>query len=194
MKGRRYILIVWLLLAGGMIGTSCGDNQHKRIADESKNIAEENNEDKFNSGAAERNAQMVVNVAALGHAELEMAKAAKTKSKNKTIKNLAASLQADQTLLMKQLKQFAANRNISVPDSATEADRREAMKMAENNSSSQFDREWCKELLNKHEMMIAEMEEAATTATDPALRAWINDALPKIRVHRDKLMQIKYKF
>jgi len=37
------------------------------------------------------------------------------------------------------------------------------------------------------------MEDAATTITDPALRAWINDALPKIRVHRDKLMQLKYK-
>jgi putative membrane protein len=197
MKHTLYIVLVWLL-AGSSAGiTSCGSNNqsNKPIAEESKeeskDVAEENNEDKFNSNAAENNAQLVVNLAVLGYSEIEMAKVAKQKSGNKTIKNLAASLQADHMLLMKQLKQIAANRNISTPDSATAPDKQQARELA-NNKPGSFDKKWCAELLSKHESMIAAMEDGATTATDPGLRAWINDALPKIRVHRDKLMQLKY--
>lgn len=193
MKHTIYIVLVWLLAGSSACITSCGSNNqnNKPIAEESKDVAEENNEDKFNSNAAENNAQLVVNLATLGYSEIEMAKVAKQNSGNKTIKNLAASLQADHMLLMKQLKQIAANRNISTPDSATASDKQQALKLARNKSGA-FDKKWCAELLNKHESMIAAMEDGATTATDPGLRAWINDALPKIRVHRDKLMQLKY--
>jgi putative membrane protein len=193
MKHTLYIVLVWLL-AGSSAGiTSCGSNNQNNnpIAEESKDVAEENNENKFNSNAAERNAQLLVDLAVLGHSEIEMAKIAKQKSGSKTIKNLAASLQADHMLLMKQLKQIAANRNISTPDSASAQDKKEAMDLTGNKPGA-FDKRWCTEVLHKHESMIAAMEDGATTATDPGLRAWINDALPKIRMHRDKLMQLKY--
>lgn len=193
MKHTLYIVLVLLLAGSSACITSCGSNNqnNKPIATESKDVAEENNEDKFNSNTAEANAQLLVDLAVLGYSEIEMAKVAKQKSASKTIKNLAASLQADHMLLMKQLKQIAANRNISTPDSATASDKQQALELATDKPGA-FDKKWCAELLNKHESMIAAMEDGATTATDPGLRAWINDALPKIRVHRDKLMQLKY--
>jgi len=106
---------------------------------------------------------------------------------------MAGLLQSDDMVLMKQLKQVAANRNIHVPDSASAHDLQKITKMTEKNTPAAFDKKWCADALDDNETLIAEMEDAATTITDPALRAWINDALPKIRVHRDKLMQLKYK-
>lgn len=192
MNCRLCILIVWLITAGWFI-TSCRHNQNTNpIGKESKNMAEDNNHGQVNTPPAD-NAKMVAEVAALGYLEIEMAKAAKQKTRNKTIRNIAALLQQDDMLLMKQLRDYAANRNISIADSATDQDQREVKKMINNTTPAEFDRKWCTELLDKHEMLIAEMEDAATTVTDPGLRAWINDALPKIRVHRDKLMQLKYK-
>jgi len=193
MKYRLYILFV-LLFAGSMSITGCRNNNSNssRIAKESKEIAEENNEAKF-ANEGETDAQRVVNLAARGYAEIELARAARHKSGNKDVQRMAAQLLADHKLLMKDLKQFAANRNISIPDSATEKDQRPVHEMAKNNTPAEFDKKWCSELLDQHEDMIAKMEEAATTARDPALRAWINDALPRIRVHRDNLMQLKYK-
>jgi putative membrane protein len=193
MKYRLYILFVLLLAVSSFI-TACRNNNSNsnRIAKESKRIAEENNEVKFDN-AGETDAQRMVELAALGYTELEMAKAARQKSNNKEVDRIAAQLLADHKMLMKDLKQLAANRNISIPDSATEDEQEPIQKMVENNNPAEFDKKWCTELLNQHEQMISKMEEDATTARDPALRAWINDALPRIRVHRDKLMQLKYK-
>lgn len=193
MKNRLYIpLLVWLFTGSFLLANCRNTNQSKHIEKESKRIAEENNEDKFNTNTGETDAQRVVNLVAMGYTEIEMAKAAKRKSANKTIQRMAAKLQEDNMMLMKDLKQLAANRSISVPDSATEDDQRPIRNMIDKNTPAAFDKKWCAGMLNQHEQMIEKMEEDATTATDPALRAWINDALPRIRVHRDKLMQLKY--
>ena len=190
MNPKLYILVV--VMIGTTLIASCHSNDQKHIAEESKQVAEENNEDKFNSNSAEKDAQMVVNLAAWEYEQIELAKTAKRKTANRTIKNIATTLLADHMMMMKQLREYAVNHTISIPDSITAADRQHARKMAENNTPTEFDKQWVKDLLDKHEKLIAAMEDGATTAGDPDLRAWINDALPKIRVHRDKLMQIKY--
>jgi len=174
--------------------TACHNHQmNRRIGKEHTVMNEEDSARMANIRSRENNAQMVAEMISSGYLEIEMAKAAKKKSYNKEIKKMAAVLQSNDITLMKQLKQIAANRNISVPDSASAQDLQKVTKMTENNTPAAFDKKWCAGVLDEHETLIAEMEDAATTITDPALRAWINDALPKIRVYRDKLMQIKYK-
>jgi putative membrane protein len=181
------VLISWWVAA-------CHNNQMNRhIAKESTASTEEDSARIASIRSSENNAQMVKELASSGNLEIEMAKAAKKKSDNKEVKKMAALLQSDDIALMKQLKQVAANRNIQVPDSATDRDMQKITEMKENNTPAAFDKKWCADVLDENETLIAEMEDAATTVTDPALRAWINDALPKIRVHRDKLMQLKYK-
>jgi predicted outer membrane protein len=181
------VLVSWWAIA-------CHNNQMNRhIAKENTAMNEEDSARMANIRSNENNAQMVAEMALSGYLEIEMAKAAKKKSYNKEIKKIAALLQSDDMVLMKQLKQVAANRNIHVPDSATKSDMQKITKMKENNTPATFDKKWCADVLDENETLIAEMEDAATTVTDPALRAWVNDALPKIRVHRDKLMQLKYK-
>jgi putative membrane protein len=165
----------------------------RRISKEHAVMTDEDSARMANIRSSENNAQMVAEMVSSGYLEIEMAKAAKKKSNNKEIKKMAALLQSDDMTLMKQLKQIAANRNMHVPDSASAHDLQKITKMTENNTPAAFDKKWCAGVLDEHETLIAEMEDAATTITDPALRAWINDALPKIRVHRDKLMQLKYK-
>jgi putative membrane protein len=173
---------------------ACHHNQMKRhIGKENTATSEEDSARMASIRSKENNAQMVAELASSGYLEIEMAKAAKKKSENKQVKKIAALLQSDDVVLMKQLKQVAANRNIHVPDSVPDHDMQKLAKMTENNSSAAFDKKWCADVLDEYETLIAEMEDAATTVTDPSLRAWINDALPKIRVHRDKLMQLKYK-
>ena len=174
--------------------TACHSNQMNRhIAKENTAVTEEDSARMANIRSSENNVQMVAELASSGYLEIEMAKAAKKKSYNREIKKMAALLQSDDMELMKQLKQMAANRNIHVSDSVTGNDLQKIAKLTENNTPAAFDKKWCADVLDENETLIAEMEDAATTITDPAFRAWINDALPKIRVHRDKLMQLKYK-
>lgn len=183
-------LFVWLMT--GFLITACHTNANsKRIARESSRIAEENNEKNGNTGSRLQDAQMVVDLATMEYGVLEMSKAAHSQSQNKTVQHMAGRLQRDYSLLLKQLQQYAANRNISLPNAATANDERELKRM-EKDKMAEFDKKWCADMLNRHEKVIAAMEDDATIAADSNLRTWINDELPKVRMHRDELMRIKY--
>jgi len=175
------------LLASVLILSSCQDNQS------AKRIAEERNEDKLDTRAAERDAQLVVDVVAMEYAGLELADAAQQKSNNDEVKKIAATLQDDQERLVNQLKSYAMNNNISVPDSATAEAQEDARQMADNNNAREFNEKWCNELLDQKEKTIKKLENAEQEVSDPALKTWISDALPILRKQRDQLMECKSK-
>jgi len=180
MKYALYILTGWLMTASTLI--SC---EHKQS---NERIAKERNSERFSSDA-ERDAQLVVELTSSNYAEIEMAKTAKERSENKEIRDLAGMLETDHTTLLQQLKEYAANKNITLPSAASGQAVENANRMAEKNQPTEFDKKWCSELLHKHEQTISKMENAAKDATDPDLKAWLNNTLPRIRMHRDKLKE-----
>lgn len=181
MKHALYIATGWLMITSSTF-ISCQDNQS------SERIAKERNSEQFSSHA-EKDAQLVVELAASNYADIEMAKTARQRSANKEVKELAGMLEADHTLFVNQLKEYAVNHNISLPGAASNEVVQDTRKMAEKNQPAEFDKKWCAELLDKHEQTISKMESAANDATDPDLKAWINNTLPKVRIHRDKLKE-----
>jgi len=180
MKYAVYILGGWLIASSALI--SCEHTQSN------ERIAKESNREKFSTDA-ERDAQLVVDLTSSNYAEIEMAKTAKKRSENKEIRDLAGMLEADYTTLVHQLKEYAAKKNITLPGAASGEAVQNAQDMAEKNQPADFDKKWCAELLDKHEQTISRMESVAKEATDPDLRAWLNNTLPRIRMHRDKLKE-----
>jgi len=182
-------LLAGLLLAGTMTITSC-EEQPK----DSKEIAEERNEEKKDTRAAEKDAQFVVDVTASNYSEVELAKAAQQKSSNKEIKDLAAMLETDHTALIGTLKDYAAKTNISVPTAPTPEAQKDAQDMIDKNKKeTEFDKESTNTMIDKHEKTISKLEGDSAGLTDPALKSIIGAALPTVRMHRDKLMEIKGK-
>ena len=180
-------LLSGILVAGSLFVGACQDSQN------SKKIAEDQNEEKFDTKAAEKDAQFVVDVAAANYTEIEYAQAALQKSGNQEIKDLATTLEADHRMFLSQLKAYASTHNISTPDSASADVQKSAMDMKEDKSAAEFDKKWCDELTDMHEKTIKKLEDASNEVSDPDLKTWIADALPKIRTHRDKLMECKNK-
>jgi putative membrane protein len=183
-------LLPGLILTGALFIASC---QGSSSTDDSKDIAEAKNDTTLDTKAAEKDAQFVVDVAAANYAEIEFAKVAIKRSSNKEIKDIANMLESDHKMFITQLKDYAGQHNISTPDSATADAQKSAWDLADNNKGSDFDKKWCSELLDKHEKTISKLESASNEVADPALKTWIADALPKIRSHRDKLIECKDK-
>jgi putative membrane protein len=185
MKHRLYILFIGSM--AGCLAMACNveSTGNKRIAEEGGNA---------NAIIVSdwQDPKMVANLAELEYGVLEWSKAASKQSQNKAVQQTAGMLQQDHALLLKQLQQYAANRNISMPGEATAADDRTLASMVNNKKPAGFDKEWCVNMLNRQEKVIAAMEDDATVAVDTNLRTWINDVLPRVRMHRDRLMQIKY--
>jgi len=181
-------LLAGLLIAGTVSITSCQDEQPK----DSKEIAEAKNDSTKDTKAAEKDAQFVVDVSASNYAEVELAKAAEQKSTNKDIKELASMLESDHTALIGQLKDYAGKNNVSVPTAATPEAQKDAQDLVEKNKKeADFNKEWTNTLIDKHEKTISKLESDSSSVTDPALQTWIGETLPKVRMHRDKLIQIK---
>lgn len=140
-----------------------------------------------NVPGAAKDAELVRDLTASNYAEIEMARTAGEKTENKEVKDLAGMLEADHTRLVQQLKAYAADHNISLPEAASKEATEDVRELAEKNKPDEFDKKWCAALLDKQEQTISKMERAANDATDPDLKVWINNTLPMIRMHRDKL-------
>lgn len=160
--------------------------------EESKEVAEDQNDAKFKSDSAEHNAQFVVDAANGNLAEIRMAELAQQKSGNKEIKEIAKMLQDDHTAALNDLKVLAGNKSISIPADVTDDTKNQLQKLTDEKPAS-FDKEWTDKLMEKHQKTISDYEAALGTVTDQDIKNWINTVLPKIRTHHDKLMALNSK-
>jgi len=174
------ILTGWLMIISLTL-SSCQDQSKGRIAQEGNSTP---------GSDAKKDAQRVADFTAGNYASIAMANTAIEKSQNKEVKDLAANLKDEHTTMVNQLLDYAGKHNISITHIAPEKAAEDTRKMAEKNPPDEFDKKWCSEMLDQHEKTISDMEAAAVDdATNPDLKAWINTTLPKIRQHREKLME-----
>ena len=69
----------------------------------------------------------------------------------------------------------------------TDKARNQVERFAEK-KADKFDKDWCKEMMDKHDASIKKLEKEQNDADDADLKAWITETLPVIRSHHDKLM------
>jgi len=120
------------------------------------------------------------------YAEIKYTQLAQQKSKNAEIKDVAKFLETEHTNALNELKDLAAKKNVNVPSEEPQ-DAKDKYKMLSDKSAKDFDKTWVEELISKHEKSIAKLEGA--DISDPDLKTWVTNILPKLRIHHDKLMQ-----
>ena len=120
------------------------------------------------------------------YAEIKYTQLAQQKSKDAEIKDVAKFLETEHTNALNELKDLAAKKNVNVPSEEPQ-DAKDKYKMLSDKSAKDFDRTWVEELISKHEKSIAKLEGA--DISDPDLKTWVTNILPKLRIHHDKLMQ-----
>jgi len=64
------------------------------------------------------------------------------------------------------------------------------MQQLQNASGSEFNTLFVSQMLSMHESKLSELQTAATSLTDPELKALVTKAIPKIRMHRDTLAKM----
>jgi len=173
------------LLVAGSLAASCEDDTKK--PEESKEVAEDKNDAKFKTDSSEDKASFVVNAAGGNIGEIRLAQLAEEKSSSKELKEIAKMLEKDHTAALNDLKTLATNKAISIP--TDEPDKiKETIKDLSDDKPADFDKAWTKTLMDKHEKTINDYEKALGELKDDEIKAWINNVLPKIRTHHDKLM------
>lgn len=124
---------------------------------------------------------------------------ARSKADDPQLKNIADQIFTDHSEILNDLKRIAKKMSISMPDNdnapeAKDGVRGTKMQDFENTTGREFEKAWVAQAINMHEAKLTELENSAGQLSDAELKAVVNKALSKIRVHRDMLRRIKYKY
>lgn len=181
MKAINYQIMPFLV--AGALAWCCGP---KNSAD-SNVTAEKANEEKFDDRKTEKDAEFVADVVAANYAEIAMASLATQKSNNAEVKEVAQMLERDHNKLLGQLQDFASSKAITIPIEAKEDAKKTLEDLTKEEDVKDFNKAWCKEMVNKHEKTIKNFESQADKTEDPDLKAWIDQTLPELRTHLEKV-------
>ncbi|MEI9917782.1 MAG: DUF4142 domain-containing protein [Bacteroidota bacterium] len=155
--------------------SSCS-NPHEN----SERLAKKENDKHFETKSSEKEADFIVEAIEENFANVKLAQLALDQSANPNVKEVAAILEKDHENLVKELKGFANMRGISIP---LEENKKARKKLDDLSATEQklFDEKWCREVTNRHEKTIEELEDMWEHTGDEELKKWINSALPGLR-------------
>jgi putative membrane protein len=122
-------------------------------------------------------------------AEVEMARLAEKNASSPRVKEYARQLVEDHTKANQELKRIAANDNVALPANLDSSDRSELDKLKEM-SGAKFDQEFMKHSVDDHKDDIKEFEKQADKGTDPAIKSFASNTLPKLRHHLEMAQTI----
>jgi putative membrane protein len=181
----KYINRIGALLLVAAIAFSCGSKNSNET--DSNEIAEESNEDKFQSSEGKKDAEFVAQTVACNFGDIQLSQLAQHKTNNDQVKEVAKNIEENHSKLLKDLQHLAEEKAISVPAEPEDAKKRKIADLTEETDIRDFNKEWCKEMASSHEKTIKDFEDRWEKTEDPELKNWIAETLPHLRAHLDKI-------
>ena len=185
----RIMLLSSILTSTLFMLSSCGHNEETV---NTKDIAEEHNDAKFNTDDAEKDAQFLVDASEINLEEIKLAQLAQQNGYTTDAKELGKMLDSEHSAMLNELTQLANKKNITIPTSSTDKAKDDYIRLSKK-SKLEFDKKFCELMVNGHKVAIALFEKASTESTDSEIKAWAAETLPSLRTHLDKAMVCKTK-
>lgn len=164
--------------------TSCGNGKSPEKND--KEQAQEVNEEKFETSDSEDRADFLVGAVSANMAEIQLGQLAIDRSANADIKTLARQLVKDHTVMLGELRDLAEKRGVTVPTALTDEDNKAVAKLNETKPGD-FDKEWLKELEDRHKSSLKKYKKCAEKDDDMELRNLANKHIVHIEAHHHSI-------
>ena len=158
--------------------------------DDSKEIAEDQNEEKFDDASLEDDSEFAVSAADAGMMEVQLATLALSNSSSAKIKEFAQMMLDDHQKANDELKALAQKKNISLPNALSEEKQKKFNDMSEKKGED-FDKEYCDQMVKDHKDVVEMFEKARDKAEDPEIKAWASEKLPALQHHLTMAEQMK---
>ncbi len=172
-----------------LLMASCGGNQKP---EDTKDVAEEHNEAKFDDSKHEKDAEFLVHAAEINLEEIQLAQLAQLKGSTLHVRELGKMMEEAHAKSQKDLFALATRKGITIPGSATD-DAKEAYTKLNEKSGIDFDRDYADMMVNGHKKAIAAFEKALTECNDTEIKDWANATLPELRKHLDHAIDCQKK-
>jgi putative membrane protein len=159
----------------------------------SKEVAQRINEQTFeNNNNSKRDAQFLVDAAAINREEISLGQLAQQKGGSSHVKELGKMMEVEHSKSLADLTALARKKNISLPTSQTENGKAAYEKLNEK-SGNDFGKEYSGLMVKRHKDAIALFEKASTDSNDPEIRAWAAATLPALRTHLSQTLMCQEK-
>lgn len=162
----------------------------KNTADDSKEAAEEQNEEKFENPELEDGSKFAVSAADAGLMEVQLATLALSKATSGKVKEFAQMMLDDHTKANEELKALAQKKNITLPTSLSDKQQKKYTEMSEK-TGADFDKEYCDLMVKDHKDVVEMFKKAQENSKDPELKAWASEKLPTLEHHLSMAERMK---
>lgn len=140
-------------------------------ADDTKEVAEEQNEEKFEKSDTEGDAEFAVAAADGGMLEVQLGQLAASKGSSEAVKKFGQSMVDDHSKANEELKALAAQKNITLPTTLSDKNQKKYDELAEK-SGADFDKAYASFMVDDHKEDIDEFKKEAEKGNDADLKTW----------------------
>jgi putative membrane protein len=156
-------------------------------SDDSKAVAEDHNEAKFDK-AEEKDAQFLVDAASINMEEIRLGELAQKSGTMAEVKQLGKEMQNDHSKALAAVKDLASKKSVTLPADLPQDAYDSYKKLVDKKPGADFDKEFCDMMVDGHKKAIDKFEKAAEDGKDSDIRSWASSMLPALRGHLDHAM------
>ncbi len=175
----------------GFLVVSCNSNNGAAKAEDSSEIAAQENDAKFENKKQEKDAQFLVDATTISLEEIKLGELAK-RSNLPEVRNVGKMMIEAHTKALKEARDLANTKQISIPDSA-DTGTAEFYNTLSAKSGSEFNTAYCDRMVEKHKDAIAKFEKEASESRDQDIKEWAAKMLPDLRKQLDAVFDCQKK-
>lgn len=179
MKTTTNTFLALTLLAGAFTFASCGQ---KDKPEDAKEVAEEQNEAKFEDTDVEDDTEWAVAVADMGMAEVELSKLALERATTPAVKQFAQTMVDDHSKANEELKGLAGQKNISLPGTLSEKSQKKLNDLREK-SGKDFEDAYTDCMVKDHKDAVDKFKKQAEKGEDADLKSWASGKVATLEHH-----------
>jgi len=170
------------LIATLLFGTtSCADEKKP----DTKEVAEDLNDQKFDTDSHEQDAQFLVNAAEMSREQISLGQLAQQRGKTKHVRDLGKMMETAHTTALEEITALAKSKSASIPTATTDAGT-DAFRKLTDIAAKSFDLEYANMTVGAHKDAIAMFEKTSTDSKDADVKSWANNTLPSLRTHLEE--------
>ena len=180
-----FVSALMIALACSLTIQSC-ENKPKDSAE----VADAENDKKFETRESEKNVNLVENSVECSYAVIALSQLAEEKATRKDVKAIAKEIKKEHEMMLVDLKGVAEKEGISIATGPTHEAEDKVEDLSEKDADK-FDKKFVNKLIDKHKKAISDLE--ASLGNDKiheVEKEWANKTLPGLRTHLAKLEAI----
>jgi len=177
---KRIMLNAAIFASAIFLATSCS----KPANEDSKEVAEEQNDAKFDDTKVEGDTEFAVKAADGGMLEVQLGELAQSKGVSQEVKDFGKMLVEDHTKANEELKALAQTKNISLPATMSEDCQKTYNDIAAK-SGADFDDAFTDHMVKDHKDDIDAFKKEAEKGDDPDLKSWAAGKVSTLEHHLD---------